>query len=83
MTDVEGMTEINDKQLEIKSMYGNNLTVKIDSTDFSNHTGKGYLKNLKVPEKKSYLSWKESLVNPTAKAQNGQWANTDFTKPGR
>lgn len=58
MREVEGMTEINETEpIEIISTTVYTITLKIDSSKFSDYARQGTIENVKVPKKVEFHSW--------------------------
>ena len=61
------MTELNSlPPTRIKVINENTFQLDVDATGFQAHTGNGRVENVKVPQKVTYHSLKESINNPIA-----------------
>lgn len=84
LTEVEGMTEINDlPPAKIISTKSHSFVIELDSRNFGDYKRQGTVENKKVPKEVSYHSWAESFPNPVASSEFGFLNTTDFGKFGR
>jgi ubiquitin-activating enzyme E1 len=84
LTEVEGMTEINDTDpLKIVSTGKHDFTVELNSTGFTDYARQGVVEDKKVPKKVEFKTWNECFMNPAAASNFGMLETPDLAKFGR
>jgi len=78
------MTEINETEpIEILSTTVYTITLKLDSSKFTDYLRQGTIENIKVPKKVAFDSWEKSYKNPAASTAHGFIEPPDLAKFGR
>lgn len=64
LTDIKGMTELNDQQYIVSVKDPFTFEIPVDSTHFRGHASGGYVTHIKQPVTVSFDSYAESFKNP-------------------
>ena len=80
--EVEGMTEVNGQQFEIKVLSPFAFQIKADTTNFGKYIRNGLAEQVKVPQFVNFRGLQESLQAPTG-GEIPPFENPDLDKWGR